>query len=509
MKPMGERVQGFLPAFLQEFLPTKLLPALLLPALLAGCAVAVPDPTPPAPAATAWQAPLPHEGSPASLARWWQRFDDPALAQLIDLAQRDNPGLEASLARIDQARATARVAGASRLPSVDAGGQVTRRFSPEPPSVAYSIAGVTLDSLWELDLFGANRRTRDAAVARLDARTAEWHEARVSLAAEVAATYANLRLCEALLQVYQQDVASQRRVLDLTERKVRSGFAPPADAALITAGAAEASNRARGQRGECDLLVKALVTLTAQPEPVLRQQLSERSGRLPQPEVLRVTQVPAAALSQRPDLAALERELVAASNEVGVAEADRYPRVRLSGSIGYAAFRAFGTTATGATWSFGPALSLPVFDAGRREANTAQFSGRFRELAATYRQRAAQAVREVEEALVRLDSASARLTDAERAADSFQVYLKAARTRFETGAGSAFEQEDARRSSLNAAAALLQVRAERIAALVSLYKALGGGWEPIAEPGRTAPAAEPGRSQPAAPVNRRNPKSTS
>jgi outer membrane protein, multidrug efflux system len=457
--------------------------------LSGGCAVAVPDPTPPAPPAVAWQAPLPHEGSPASLARWWQRFDDPTLGQLVDLAQRDNPGLEVSLARIDQARATARVAGATRLPSLDAGGQVTRRFSPEPPSVAYTIAGVSLDALWELDLFGANRRTREAALARLQARTADWHDARVSLAAELATTYANLRLCEALLQVYEQDVASQRVVLDLTRRKVRSGFSPPADAALITAGAAEASNRARGQRGQCDLLVKALVTLTAQPEPWLRQQLAARSGRLPQPELLRVTEVPAAALAQRPDLAALEQELVAASQEVGVAEADRYPRIRLNGSIGYAAFRALGATVTGATWSFGPALSLPLFDAGRRSAVVEQSGARFRELVAAYRERAGLAVREVEEALVRLDSAGARLQDAELAAESFQSYLKAARTRFETGAGTAFEQEDARRSSLNAAAALLQVRSERVAAVISLYKAMGGGWEPLA----SAAVADPRR----------------
>ena len=464
----------------------RLLLSLAISVALGGCAVAVPDPTPPAPAAVAWHAPLPHDGSAARLAQWWERFDDPVLATLIDLAQRNNPGIGASLARIAQARATARAAGAARLPTLDANGQLTRRFSPEPPSVAYTIAGVSLDAIWELDLFGANRRTRDAALARLDARTAEWHGARVSLAAEVAATYADLRLCESLLGVYRQDLASQRVVLDLTNRKVRSGFSPPADAALINAGTAEAGNRARAQRGQCDLLVKSLVTLTAQPEGPLREQLDGRRGQLPQPAALAVTRVPAEVLSQRPDLAALEQELVAASNEVGIAEADRYPRIRLNGSIGYAAFRAFGVTGTGATWSFGPGLSLPVFDGGRRAAVVEQSAARFEELAADYRQRATLAVQEVEEALVRLASATDRLVDAERAADSFQVYLKAARTRFETGAGSAFEQEDARRSSLNAAAALLQVRSERVAAYISLYKALGGGWDPAPAPASAA-----------------------
>lgn len=169
--------------------------------------------------------------------------------------------------------------------------------------------------------------------------------------------------------------------------------------------------------------------------------------------------------------------MMAAAKEVGVAEADRYPRIQLTGSIGYAAFRALGVTGTGTTWSFGPTLSLPLFDAGRRAAVVEQSSARLEELAAGYRQRATAAVQEVEEALVRLASANDRLKDAERAAQSFQVYLKAARTRFEIGAGSAFELEEARRSSLNAVASLLQVRSERIAACISLYKALGGGWD--------------------------------
>jgi outer membrane protein TolC len=252
----------------------------------------------------------------------------------------------------------------------------------------------------------------------------------------------------------------------------------------------------RAQQAQCDLLVKSLVTLTAQPEPSLRGQLGASRGRLPQPAVLAVQEVPAAVLAQRPDLAALERELLAAAKEVGVAQADRYPRIRLTGSIGYAAFRAMGITGTGTTWSFGPTLALPLFDAGRRAAVVEQGTARLDELAASYRQRATAAVQEVEEALVRLDSASDRLKDAERAAQSFQVYLKAARTRFDTGAGSAFELEDARRSSRNAAAALLQVRGERVAACISLYKALGGGWDvAAAQPAQAAPPAEPARAR--------------
>ncbi|MGE0797205.1 MAG: efflux transporter outer membrane subunit [Lautropia sp.] len=480
---------------------------LALALLAAGCAITTPDPRPPAPPATAWQAALPHGGEVTQLAQWWQRFDDPILLQLIEAGQRDNPGLAAAVARIDQARATARVAGAGRLPSVDLNSQITRTSSPLPPSITSTVAAASLDAGWELDLFGANRRTREAAVARVAARTADWHAARVSLAAETATAYANLRLCESLLTVYRQDLDSQRRTLSLTERKVRAGFTAPADAALITAGGAEAANRVRGQRGECDLLIKSLVTLTAMPEPALRQTLAPRAGRLPQPPALAVAAVPAETLAQRPDLAALERELVAASGEVGIAEADRYPQLRLSGSIGYAAFRALGTTGKATTWSFGPALSLPLFDGDRRAGVVDQAQARFDELVANYRERVHAAVREVEVALVRVESAGDRLGDAERGADRVQTSLKAAQSRYDTGAGSVFELEDARRQALNAAAALLQVRAERVAAWLSLYKALGGGWRNDAAGANGDPAGANGdpaganRPPPATPRN--------
>lgn len=455
--------------------------ALLLaaaPAYLAGCAIVVPDPTPPAPAVSRWQAPVPQPGVAADIARWWERLEDPVLPGLIEATQRDNPTLAGGLARLEQARAVARASGAALLPTLDGGARATRSFSQAPPPLVSTVSGVTLDALWELDLFGANRRTREASVARVGARQAEWHDARTSLAAEVASNYANLRLCESLLQLYREDMASQGRTLELTFRKVRAGLAAPADAALITASAAESSNRMRGQRAQCDLLVKTLVALTGLSEPLLRERLATRPAALPQPLVLTVDAVPAQVLARRPDLVAIERELAAASLDVGIAQADRYPRIRFAGSIGLGAFHAAGETVDGAIWSFGPSLSVPLFDAGRRQAIAERFDARFAEVAALYSSQARAAIREVEQALVRIDSATERLADAERASESFQVYLKATQTRYETGAGSLFEQEDARRSALNAAGALLQIRGERLAAWITLYKALGGGWEP-------------------------------
>jgi len=171
---------------------------------------------------------------------------------------------------------------------------------------------------------------------------------------------------------------------------------------------------------------------------------------------------------------------------VGVAQAERYPRLRLSGSIGRGIVRAFDTTIKGPQWSIGPGLVGPLFDGGRGAALVDGANARFAEAVAAYRAQARVAVLEIESALTRIDGAGGRLSDAEQAAAAFQRYLRATQSRYETGAGSLFEQEEARRSTLNAAAALLQLRAEQLAAWITLYKSLGGDWQET-EPDEAAP----------------------
>jgi NodT family efflux transporter outer membrane factor (OMF) lipoprotein len=448
-----------------------------LAALLMGCA-ATPPAAPPADALPAgWQAPLPHGGLATQLAGWWAQFDDPLLTRLIDTAQRQNPTLAQATARIRQARAAAQISGAARWPRLDARAGVTRSSTELPPSPGVQTAGsVSLDALWEIDLFGSVRNSVAAAEARAAGSLAQWHNARVSLAAEVANAYVGLRTCEAVLQVYEQDAASLANTAGLTQQKVKAGFDAPANVALANASAAEAANRVVAQRADCDVAVKQLVQLTVLPEAGLREQLAARRALLPKPASLAVASVPAELLSQRPDLAASEREIAAASADVGVAQADRFPRISLAGSIGRAGVRVAGQTFDGNTWSFGPGLLLPLFDAGRRRAAVDAAQARYDEAVAAYRERALAAVREVEESLVRLDAAEKREADAQRAAQGYAEFLAAAETQWRVGTGSLLDLEQARRSALAASAGLLQVQRERVAAWLALYKAMGGGW---------------------------------
>lgn len=444
---------------------------------LAGCALTPPGPAPAPVLPAAWSAPPPHGGSTTQLATWWSQFDDPLVAQLVEAAQQNNGDVAQAAARIAQARANLRFAGGGQWPQVNAVGELNRVGIEVPgPTLLQSAGSAGIDALWEIDVFGVTRNNVRAARARAESAQAAWHDLRVSLAAEVASTYVNLRECEMLVDVFAQDSTSQARTAELIAVKAGAGLESRANSALSGASAADAANRLRAQRAECDVLIKNLVALTTLTEPALRAQLAARQARLPQPAAFGIESVPAAALMQRPDLAALERDVLAASGEVGAAQADRYPRLSLAGTISLVDVRALGARASGTNWSVGPALSLPLFDGGRRAASVEAAQARYDEARARYEQRAREAVREVESALVRLAAASDREADAQKAAAGFRVFLDAAQARWQVGAESLLDLEVARRNALIAAAALASVQRERVAAWITLYKAAGGGW---------------------------------
>ena len=451
--------------------------------LLAGCA-GLAQPSAKAPGADAlappaqWQTPLPHGGQLGDLQRWWQQFNDSLLVQLIEAGQQASPTVATARARIEQARATRVASGAALLPSLDASAAVSRGRTDFVTPVG-TLASASLQAAWELDLFGANRAGADAAQARLEGSEASWHDARVSVAAEVASTYLSLRACEAQVAQTQFDATSRAETARLTDLAAKAGFQPPANADLARASAAQGSATLTQQRAQCDLAVKALVALTGLAEPTLRAQLGTATAKLPQPAEITVAAVPAQALAQRPDLLAAARDVTAASADASQAQAQRYPRIGLSGSIGPARFETGGVSTSGTLWSLGPVtVSLPIFDGGTRRANAAAARARYDAATSSYAASLRTAVREVESALVALQSTGARNEDARIAAEGFERSYRAADSRFRGGLASLFELEDARRSAVAAQSALIDLQRERVAAWISLYRALGGGWTP-------------------------------
>jgi NodT family efflux transporter outer membrane factor (OMF) lipoprotein len=308
------------------------------------------------------------------------------------------------------------------------------------------------------------------------------------VAAEVASTYYSLSTCQQLLDLARQDLDSRRETARLAELSSKAGFTAPADAALARASAADGNSRLTQQNAACELDIKALVALTGLAEPELKSKVAAVGLTPAQASGFAVTSVPAQTLAQRPDVFAAERDVIVASAQVGYAKAQRLPHLSLNGSIGALRYSSQGETSSLNTWSFGPlAISLPLFDGGRRAAQVTAAEANYSQAVTLYRARVRQAVREVEEALVKLHSAQARKDDTQIAVTGYAESLQAVQNRYGQGLASQMELEDARRSNWAAQSAQQNLALERNLAWVALYRALGGGFD-AATVNNTSPA---------------------
>ncbi|MBF5004912.1 efflux transporter outer membrane subunit [Diaphorobacter caeni] len=450
--------------------------SLWLPLTLAGCAIQRPPAQVDAPVPTQWHAPLPHGGSVAQLEDWWRAAGDPLLAELIREAQTASPSVAQARSTFEQARATQVAARAALLPTLDAQASASRGFNEQTAGIA-NTAQIGAQAGWEIDLFGRNSATSDAAGERLEGSRAKWHDARVSVAAEVANQYTGWRYCARQLTVLQGDVASREQTAKLSSESERAGFTAPANAALAAASFSDGRVRLAQQQLQCDIGIKTLVALTGRDEAALRSALAE-SPAAPLPDALfTVDSLPAQVIVQRPDVHAAEREVAAASADVGSAEAERYPRLSLGGSIGRLYLGTGSLSGSSNIWTIGPvAVSLPLFDGGRRAAQVTAAKARYDAAAVSYRAQVRQAVGEVEQALTRLASTSERRTDAQNAAAGYKRSLDATQALWKGGLASQLDLENARRTALASELSLVSLEQERMSAWIQLYRAAGGGW---------------------------------
>jgi NodT family efflux transporter outer membrane factor (OMF) lipoprotein len=440
--------------------------------------------------ASKWYSPLPqaqtaqlaHQGSVKELSNWWQSLGDPLLVELIASAQVASPSVTAAASRIAQARSAVVNTGAASGPNLSAAANASRGINQLNVPLA-SLGNVGLQASWEIDLWGGNRAAQDAAQARLAGSQAGWHEARVSVAAEVANTYLNLRTCEQLVNVAKDDVTSRTETSRLTGLLANAGFTAPANAALARASNAQSQSMLTMQRTQCDMQVKALVALTTFTEPEIRSKLTSNTvsasvfSASTAINNVAIPALPAQLLAQRPDVFAAQQEVAAASGDVGSAQAAKYPRLGLNGSVGLQNIRSGGVSVNGATWSIGPvSLTVPILDGGRSSAAVDLANANYEAAAANYKAKVRGAVREVEEALLSVQSAADRLQDAAVATEGYSAAFIASEARFKSGLGSLSDLEDTRRTALAAKTALLNLERERSAAWVALYRAVGGGW---------------------------------
>ena len=467
----------------------------------------------PLPPTSAISAALPHGGSVPALADWFRQLDDPVLVEIIQSAEAASPNLASAAARVAEARSTRIQAGAALLPGLDgslsgsrgnsssfgasgasaasgssAGAATSGGAAGAAPAIGSAGGGfggaaplttlsAGLQSRWEIDLFGRLRADRDAASQREAGADAKWHEARVAIAAEATNAYFAERACRQQLDVAENDTRSRSETARLTGLSAGAGFTAPADAALARAGASDSSARLTQQRATCAVQRKALVQLTGIDELALEQKLAAAPVQRALPAISSIASVPAQMLAQRPDVFAAEQAVAAASADVGSAEAERYPKLTLSGNISRLQIRASGFRESFSSWSVGPlTLTVPLLDGGARVANVDAAKARYEESASLYRANVRQAVREVEEALINLDGTAARTGDADSAVQGYQTSFNATQARYDSGLASLFELEDSRRTLFAAQTARVSLQRERTEAWVALYRAMGGGW---------------------------------
>ncbi len=442
-----------------------------------------------------WHVKLPHDGELKNLSRWWWQFNDPAMTSLIEYAENNNPSIDKAIGTVREARANLRIQKASQLPNLQGSASLTRAengtsFGGSASETVTTTGNnqqttdsVSLDASWEIDLFGKIRRGVEASRANLASAEFSWHDARVSLAAEVANAYINLRQCEVLVNVYETELDSNLETNRLTNLKVSAGFVPPSDQMQTEAAIAENETKLETQKSNCAQYVNELVALTSMSYTEVEQLLTSGSQQIPLPPTEGVPAIPAVTISQRPDVAATERLLNAASANIGVAIAKRLPSISLSGAIGITAISSQSYN----TWSFGPSLSLPIFDAGSGEANVEAARAKYDQALATYHSQVLNAVQEVENALVRVDSITRREISAEKAEDRYSRYFASIQQKYQLGAASLLDLEQVRRTLLSSREQLAAAKLERSAAWVALYKAAGGGWQPITNIAETIP----------------------
>lgn len=426
---------------------------------------------------------------------WWAELSDPVLDHMVERAFASSPTLEAAMAKLNQSRSLTGQANAAASPTVGGAGSV-QRASGSSGNKGFTESWLSMNSSWEIDLFGAVRRGREGALAREAAQAATLADARVSLAADVADAYLSYRACQSYAVLSEQDVSSREATARLTEASVKEGFTAPYQAIRSTASVAEARTQLAATRAQCERLENQLTRLTGIPRPELMLAMADKPTgleRLPVPKHFDIS-IPRDALMQRPDVRSAERSLAAASADIGLAEADRYPRITLNGDFGFTATNSSGRSGTVSfgSWSFGPSVSLPIFDGGRRKAAVELAKSRYDEALADYKARIRQAIQEMEDALTRYAAAHERAENARISGSEYQRFFESVEVRFREGASNLLELEDARRSMLNAQQTYLSVQQERLQAWIALNRATGGGaqYASDADPAQRAVAAD-------------------
>lgn len=420
--------------------------------------------------------------SAETVSQWWHEFDDPQLGDLVEQSLQNNLDIRIAYANLDAARAIARETGFDRFPSADVNASATRERASDEAIFAQSdntnnIYSAGFDAGWELDLFGRVSNRVDAARAESDAALADVKDAQITIAAEVARTYIELRGAQYRLDIAKRNAANQERTLKLTKDLTRGGVGSGLDIAQAETQLELTQSTIPSREAEVTVAINRLSVLTGQVPDALRDELK---GVKPLPSLPVSVNVGNAGdlLKQRPDIERAEKELVAATARYNVAAADQFPAVSILGSIGFLAtnLSTFGS-GSALTGAVGPSLNWGLLDFGRIRSRIDQNDALAEAALANYERTVLNALEETQTAISDFAQEERRRARLQNAARASVRATTIANQRFELGDTDFLPVLDSERVRLEAEDALAVSETQAALNLVRVYKALGNGWK--------------------------------
>jgi len=455
--------------------------------LATGCAVGPKYVPPPIASPVSFKSPAPGEIAAGELSEeWWRLYGDADLDRLIDMANASNQTLQVAVARVDEARALARVASSYRYPTITVSPTVLRQRTS--PNVVSSITGqptgrsatfseslVPADFGYELDVFGRIRRSLQAARAAAVATQDDEAVVRLGVQTDVAQYYYALRLLDAQFEILAETVDAYREQVRVLSVQVNTGLTSPltlsqAQAQLQTT-LAQQTDVARARDDE----EHALAILCGEAAPAFSVRSNPLRDGVP-PAV--PAGLPATVLSRRPDVAEAEQNIVAANAQVGVATANLYPTFALTGTGGVLSSAVESLFAwQSRIWSLAAGVTAPIFEGGRRRANLEAARAQYRQTVAAYVNQVLIAYGDVEDALTDLHGFTDQVASLREAVRVSQTYLRLAEVQYRNGLVDYLTMIDAERTLLANQLAFTQALNLQMTASIHLIKALGGGWK--------------------------------
>jgi outer membrane protein, multidrug efflux system len=413
-------------------------------------------------------APAPADGA------WWRVFADPQLETLESDVLERNQNLVAAIARVEQARATARQTRSATLPQLTGGASWNRSQSVFlNQSMLTSTYSVPFDLSYEVDLWGKIRRNYESASARTQVSEADARQIWLTLTSEAALGYFQARTFDAQAAILRRTVELRQETANTLRRQFDAGTIPEIDLsrALTDLATAKADLAAvERSRAEVQNALAVLCGVAASDFSLAEQALSTGVPEVP-------AGVPSDLLERRPDIISAERTLVARNAEIGVATADYFPVVRLTASGGFMSADAKSLfNISSGVWSIGPSVSVPIFTGGRTDAEVRRVKAAYDESVAAYRQTVLGAFKDVEDALAQIHYLAQQVQAYQEAQTSARRVTDLAQLRYRGGTVSNLEVADAERIQLQVELLAKSTQGQQLAASVRLIKALGGGW---------------------------------